>query len=184
MNNSFKAGLLMMVASTVQAKDCPQYMDYDLPKLHSNDTVNLCEIAKDKTLLVVNTASHCGYTRQFGGLESLHQQYQDKGLVVIGFASNDFDQEAKTEVEAARICKENFGVSFTMVAPSYVTGSRANPVFREINQQSQAPDWNFNKYIVDADGQVVKHFASSVEPDDPELLNTIDSTLSKNEDNP
>jgi len=123
MNNLFKAGLLMMVASTVQAKDCPQYMDYDLPKLHSNDTVNLCEIAKDKTLLVVNTASHCGYTRQFGGLESLHQQYQDKGLVVIGFASNDFDQEAKTEAEAARICKENFGVSFTMVAPSYVTGS-------------------------------------------------------------
>lgn len=179
MKKVLKAGLFMLVASTAQAKDCPEYLNYDLPKLHSNDTVNLCEIAKDKTLLIVNTASHCGYTRQFSGLESLHQQYQDKGLVVIGFASNDFDQEAKTEAEAARICKENFGVSFTMVAPSYVTGARANPIFREINQQSQAPGWNFNKYLIDDDGQVVKHFASSVEPDDSDLLKAIDSTLSK-----
>lgn len=170
-------GILMAFSPIVQAKDCPQYFDYDLPKLHSNNTVNLCELAKDKALLVVNTASHCGFTRQFGGLEKLHEQYKGKGLVVIGFASNDFDQEAKTEAEAARICKENFGVSFTMVAPSYVTGSRANPIFREINKQSQAPDWNFNKYIIDADGHVLEHFSSAVEPDDARLVEAIESVL-------
>ncbi len=179
MKNWLKASLFVM-SFAVQAKECPQYLDYDLPKLHSNDTVNLCEIAKDKTLLVVNTASHCGFTRQFGGLEKLHEQYKSKDLVVIGFASNDFDQEAKTEAEAARICKENFGVTFTMIAPSYVTGVRANPIFSEINKQSQSPDWNFNKYIINADGRVIEHFSSSVEPDDPKLLKTIDSTLKDN----
>jgi glutathione peroxidase len=177
MKNYVWLGLLMAFSSMVQAKDCPAYFDYDLPKLHSNDTVNLCEIAKDKALLVVNTASHCGFTRQFGGLEKLHEQYKDKGLVVIGFASNDFDQEAKTEEEAARICKENFGVSFTMVAPSYVTGPRANPIFMEINKQSQAPDWNFNKYIIDADGHVLEHFPSAVEPDDASLVEAIESLV-------
>lgn len=168
---------LLFAADVQAAEQCPDFLNYDLPKLHSNDTVNLCEMAKQKPLLIVNTASHCGYTRQFEGLESLHQNYKDQGLLVVGFASNDFNQAAKTEEEANRVCRENFGVSFLMIAPSYVTGQRANPVFQEINQQSTAPEWNFNKYVVNSSGKVTAAFPSKVEPEDKQLLESIESVL-------
>lgn len=168
---------LSFFASPLWAKDCPNFLNYDLPRLHTNDTVNLCEVASGKPLLIVNTASHCGFTRQFEGLEALHQNYKDRNLMVVGFASNDFNQEAKTEEEAARVCRENFGVTFTMIAPSYVKGQRANPVFREINRQSEAPGWNFNKYLISPEGKVVKHFSSRIEPDDESLTDAIEDLL-------
>lgn len=167
----------LLFSSQVSAKQCPAYLDYELPKLHTNETVNLCDVAKGKPLLVVNTASHCGFTRQFEGLESLHETYKHRNLMVVGFASNDFNQEAKTEAEAARVCRENFGVTFTMIAPSYVTGQRANPVFREINRQTQAPSWNFNKYLIDANGKVISHYGSRVEPDDESFIADIEALL-------
>lgn len=167
----------LLFSSQVSAKQCPAYLDYELPKLHTNETVNLCDVAQGKPLLVVNTASHCGFTRQFEGLESLHETYKDRNLMVVGFASNDFNQEAKTEAEAARVCRENFGVTFTMIAPSYVTGQRANPVFREINRQTQAPSWNFNKYLIDANGKVISHYGSRVEPDDESFIADIEALL-------
>lgn len=168
----------MLFASTAHAtENCPDYLNFDLPKLHSKETVNLCEVASNKPLLVVNTASHCGYTRQFEGLEALHQQYKDRGLVVVGFASNDFNQEAQTEEEANRVCRENFGVSFTMIAPSFVTGQRANPIFQEINRQSNAPGWNFSKYVIDPQGNVTAELPSQVEPDDKQLTEAIESLL-------
>lgn len=170
--------LALLFASAAQAtENCPDYLNYDLPKLHSKETVNLCEVAQNKPLLVVNTASHCGYTRQFEGLESLHQQYKDSGLVVVGFASNDFNQEAQTEEEANRVCRENFGVSFTMIAPSFVTGKRANPIFQEINRQSNSPGWNFSKYVIDPQGNVTAAFPSRVEPGDKQLTDAIESLL-------
>lgn len=169
--------VLTSLSTSIWANECPAFLNYDLPKLHANTTVNLCEIAKGKPLLIVNTASHCGFTRQFEGLEALHQTYKNRNLMVVGFASNDFNQEAKTEEEAARVCRENFGVTFTMIAPSYVKGHRANPVFREINRQSEAPGWNFNKYLVSPDGKVLKHFGSRVEPDDETLVEAIEAML-------
>lgn len=169
---------LLLASLQVNASDsCPDFLDYDLPKLHSKETVNLCDMAAGKPLLIINTASHCGYTRQFEGLESLHQKYKDKGLYVVGFASNDFNQEAKSEEEAARICRHNFGVSFTMIAPSFVKGYRANPIFENINKQSVEPSWNFNKYLLSADGKVINHFSSSVKPNSPELTSAIESIL-------
>lgn len=169
--------MLSLFSSPLWANECPDFLNYDLPRLHANDTVNLCEAASGKPLLIVNTASHCGFTRQFEGLEALHQSYKDRNLMVVGFASNDFNQEAKTEEEAARVCRENFGVTFTMIAPSYVKGERANPVFREINRQSEAPGWNFNKYLVNPEGKVVKHFGSRIEPDDEALTQAIEELL-------
>lgn len=171
------AALLLLSFSSHADSQCPAFLDYDLPKLHSKDTVNLCDVAADKPLLVVNTASHCGYTKQFEGLEALHQKYKDQGLMVVGFASNDFNQEAQTEEEANRVCRENFGVSFTMIAPSYVTGQRANPVFQEINQQSNEPGWNFSKYLINADGKVVAAFPSKVEPGSEAVTKAIESLL-------
>ena len=171
--------LLLGILSTpaAQAQSCPAFLDHEQRKLHSSDSVNLCELAGGKPMLVVNTASRCGYTGQFEGLEALHKTYAERGLVVVGFASDDFRQEADSEAEAARVCFKNFGVTFTMIAPGAVTGAEANPVFREINRQSEAPRWNFTKYVLDRSGQVVKRFPSQVRPDDPELIGAVESVL-------
>lgn len=156
---------------------CPDYLNHDLRKLHSKDFVNLCDIDAGRPLLIVNTASHCGYTRQFKGLQALNDKYRDQGLRVVGFASDDFRQEAKDEEEAANVCYVNYGVTFTMFAPSPVLGDDANPVFRELAIQSEAPGWNFNKYLVDSSGKVVEHFSSSTEPDSPVLQKAIEGVL-------
>lgn len=172
---AFVAGL--MGAPVALADSCPAFLDHELRKLHSTDTVNLCDLAAGKPMLVVNTASRCGYTGQFEGLEALHKQYSKEGLVVVGFASDDFRQEADSEAEAATVCFKNFGVTFTMIAPGAVTGADANPVFRAINEQSQPPRWNFTKYVIDRSGTVVDSFPSRVRPEDPELINAVESVL-------
>ncbi|MBW4935367.1 glutathione peroxidase [Marinobacter sp. F4206] len=175
------AALITLSVGSVHAAEpassCLAFLDHELRKLHSRDNVNLCDAAAGKPMLVVNTASRCGYTGQFEGLEALHRKYQDRGLVVVGFASDDFRQEADTEAEAANVCYKNFGVTFTMIAPGPVTGSDANPVFRHVNGQSQAPRWNFFKYVLDRDGQVVEAFSSRVTPDDPALIRAVESVL-------
>lgn len=164
-------------AQAEEVKGCPAFLDHEQRKLHSRESVNLCELAGGKPMLVINTASRCGYTGQFEGLEALHQRYADKGLVVVGFASDDFRQEADSEEEAAKVCFVNFGVTFTMIAPGPVTGSDANPVFRELNRQSEPPRWNFTKYVVDRDGAVVKRFPSQIRPEDPQLIEAVESVL-------
>lgn len=171
--------LLFLVAVSVQAwaDQCPAFLDHDQRKLHSRDSVNLCDLAAGKPMLVVNTASRCGYTGQFEGLEALHKQYQSRGLVVVGFASDDFRQEASTEAEAAKVCFVNFGVTFTMIAPGPVTGGNANPVFQELNRQSQPPRWNFTKYVLNSNGQVTASFPSQVRPNDPQLIEALDAVL-------
>ena len=169
--------VLMVAALPAWAAECPAFLDHDQRKLHSRDSVNLCDLAAGQPMLVVNTASRCGYTGQFEGLEALHQTFRDKGLVVVGFASDDFRQEASTEEEAAEVCFVNFGVTFTMIAPGPVTGTQANPVFREINRQSQPPRWNFTKYVLDRDGKVTASFPSRVRPDDPQLMEAIEEVL-------
>lgn len=177
----FGAALMLALGSTPALADesvaCPAFLDHDLPKLHSKDTVNLCDLAAGKPMLVVNTASHCGFTGQFKGLEALHQRYGKQGLVVVGFASDDFNQEAKTEEEAATICFKNFGVTFTMIAPGPVTGADATPVFAHINQQAKAPRWNFNKYLLNAKGEVVESFGSTTGPESKALTQAIESVL-------
>lgn len=170
------AAVALLTGSATFAS-CPQYLDHSMRKLHSKEQVNLCEVASGKPLLVVNTASHCGYTPQFKGLEALHQKYRERGLVVVGFASDDFRQEAKDEASAAQVCYVNYGVTFTMVAPSQVKGSGANAVFRELASQTQAPAWNFNKYLVDSTGKVVQHFGSNTRPDSLVLKAAIESVL-------
>jgi glutathione peroxidase len=165
------------VAASPPAQQCPAYMDQDYRKLHSSQSVNLCKAFAGKPMLIVNTASHCGFTPQFKGLEAVHAKYKDRGLVVVGFSSDDFNQEDKDEAKAAETCFLNYGVTFTMLAPQHVKGPDANPVFRELAKQSQAPGWNFNKYIVQADGKVSQYFSSKVAPESQEFSAAIEKVL-------
>ena len=163
--------------SASAAKACPAFLDHDFRKLRSNGTVNLCRDFAGKPLLLVNTASHCGYTPQFKGLQALHERYKNAGLVVVGFPSDDFRQEAKDESETAEVCYANYGVTFTMLSPTVVTGRNANPVFAELERQQRAPGWNFNKYLVAADGKVTAYFDSSITPESPQLNRAIVTIL-------
>lgn len=151
---------------------------HELRRLHSSESVDLRAAYAGRPMLVVNTASHCGYTGQFKGLEALHKRYQDAGLKVVGFPSNDFRQEADDEAKTAEVCFINYGVSFDMFVPISVKGESAHPIFRELARQSSAPPrWNFHKYVIDRDGRVVASFPSSVEPDDPALIAAIEKIL-------
>jgi glutathione peroxidase len=171
---------LSSTAPVVQAASpqaCPAYLDHDFRKLGSSQTVNICKSFAGKPLLIVNTASHCGYTPQFKGLESVNKKYKDKGLVMIGFASDDFNQEDKDEAKAAEICEQNFGVTFVMLSPTHVKGAEANPVFKELAAQQKAPVWNFNKYFVKADGKVQAYFAQGVTPESDQFTAAVENLL-------
>ena len=159
--------------------ECPAYLNQDLRKLRSKETINICKDFAGKPLLIVNTASHCGFTPQFKGLQALHEKFKDKGLVLIGFPSNDFHQEAKAEEETAEVCYINYGVKFTMVSESSVKGADANPIFKELTRQTKAPSWNFNKYLVKPDGTVVEHFGSTTTPESSALNKAIEKVLAE-----
>ena len=169
--------MMAMLTSAGTWASCPEYLDTTMRKLHSSEELNFCEAFADRPMLIVNTASYCGYTPQFKGLEALHKKYGPEGLVVLGFASNDFRQEAKEEAETAHVCYKNYGVSFTMMAPSHVKGDEANTVFKALAEQSKAPGWNFNKYLLDANGKVVQHFGSGTKPGSDELQSAIKEVL-------
>jgi glutathione peroxidase len=165
------------VATASAAESCPAFLNQEYRKLHSSDSVNLCTLVAGKPMLIVNTASHCGFTPQFKGLEEAYQKYKARGLVVVGFSSDDFNQEAKDEAEAATMCFINYGVKFTMLAPQHVKGPEANVVFKELARQTQEPKWNFNKYLVTADGRVAQYFDSAVAPDSRQFNEAVEKLL-------
>jgi glutathione peroxidase len=165
------------VSTASAAESCPAFLNQEYRKLHSSESVNLCTLIAGKPMLIVNTASHCGFTPQFKGLEEAYQKYKARGLVVVGFSSDDFNQEAKDEAEAATMCFINYGVKFTMLAPQHVRGPEANAVFKELARQTQEPKWNFNKYLVTADGKVAQHFDSSVAPDSRQFNEAVEKLL-------
>ena len=156
---------------------CPAALSHEMRKLGSSERIDLCGEFRGRPVLIVNTASHCGFTPQFSGLEALYQEYKDRGLVLLGVPSNDFRQAAKDEESAARICYVNYGVTFPMVSRQAVRGPDAHPLFRELGRAAGPPTWNFNKYLVDRDGNVVRRFDSSVEPMSAELREAVESVL-------
>jgi glutathione peroxidase len=168
--------ILLLFPSVVLA-NCPQWLNHSFRQLHASNTINLCEQFPNKPLLIINTASHCGFTHQFASLEKLHRRYKDQGLAVVGFSSNDFRQEAASEEKTASICYENYGVTFTMMAPISVKGNEAHPLFKALAEKSEAPSWNFNKFLVDSTGEKVIHFGSSTSPDAKQLNEAINELL-------
>jgi glutathione peroxidase len=133
---------------------------------------------KGKVLLVVNTASECGSTPQYAGLEGLWRHYRDRGLVVLGFPSNDFGaQEPGSEAEIKAFCADKYHVSFPLFAKSRVIGDAQSPVFRFLSADYGPPKWNFHKYLVNRDGKVVKAFPNSVAPEDHALRAAVEAEL-------
>lgn len=175
--------LIAMTTFNASAKDttegtqCLPFMQHSEKKLHAKDMLDLCELTAGKPMLIVNTASHCGFTPQFTALEALHKEYKDKGLVVIGFPSDDFFQEEDNEKDTADICFVNYGVTFNMLSPVHVWGSNAHPIFKKLADKTTAPKWNFYKYLVSADGKTVKHFNSKVTPDSEVFVNAVNAIL-------
>lgn len=166
-----------VVAAGAAPQSCPAFLNQDFRKLHSSESVNICKVSAGKPLLIINTASNCGFTPQYKGLEAVHAKYKAQGLVVVGFASNDFNQENKDEEKSAEVCFLNNGVTFTVLADTHVKGADANPVFKELNKQSSEPKWNFNKYLVTADGKVAKYFPQTVTPESAEFTAAIEALL-------
>jgi glutathione peroxidase len=157
---------------------CPPLLDREFSRLQTGKPESLCQY-RGKVLLIVNTASYCGYTHQYEGLEALYRKYRDRGLVVLGFPSNDFgSQEPGSNREIAEFCRLTYGVEFPMFEKSSVTSLRTNPLYADLLARTgQAPKWNFHKYLVDRNGNAAGTFASRVEPDDRELVALLEKLL-------
>jgi glutathione peroxidase len=179
MRRLIAAIVIVLVVPYAQAaeNECSAALSHEVRKLRSTESLDLCDTFRGKALLVVNTASHCGFTPQFEGLEALYQAYKDEGLAVLGVPSDDFRQAAQDEETAARICYINYGVTFTMLSQQRVRGPDAHPIFRELGRQPGEPTWNFNKYLLDREGNVVERFDSTVEPMSARLRKSVESVL-------
>jgi len=157
---------------------CPALLNKTFPRLQDEKPQSLCQYS-GQVLLVVNTASYCGFTKQYKGLEELYAKYKDKGLVVLGFPSNDFgSQEPGSAKEIADFCANTYGVKFPMFAKSHVVGDEVNPLHAELRKATGTrPKWNFYKYLIGRDGQAVKAYSSMTSPDDRELIEDIEQQL-------
>jgi glutathione peroxidase len=169
--------VLLATCAMPAAAACPALLDRSMDTILDKPR-SLCEYA-GKVVLVVNTASQCGYTPQYEGLEVLYRKYKARGLVVLGFPSNDFGgQEPGSNKEIASFCVNQYAVEFPMFGKSSVRGAQANPLFAELARASgAAPRWNFHKYLVDRSGRQVMSFDTKVAPGDPKLVGAIERLL-------
>lgn len=167
--------------SAVAESACPALLNQSQPRLQDEQPVNLCRFAGN-VLLVVNTASYCGFTPQYQSLEALYERYRAKGLVVLGFPSNDFgQQEPGGNKEIAAFCENTFAVRFPMFAKSSVApgaGAASNPLFAALQQRTGvAPAWNFHKYLIGRDGKTVISYPSMVDPTDPGFTRDLERLI-------
>ena len=158
-----------------------ELLDQNFRRLASEDTVNLCEAYSGKVILVVNTASKCGNTPQYDGLEKLYSEYGDQGLVVLGFPSNDFmGQEPGTEEQIEEFCRLTYGVEFPMFEKTTVKGDDANPFFVALADSSGTyPTWNFHKYLIGRDGQYITEFSPRTKPEDDKVIAALQAALTE-----
>lgn len=169
------AALLLLAGGAHAA--CPTLLKVTLPDLQEVPTP-LCKY-EGKVVLVVNTASRCGNTPQYEGLEKLYRRYKDKGLVVLGFPANDFaGQEPGSNKEIADFCQLNYGVSFPMFSKTGVSAKNANPLYAQLAEKTgRRPQWNFHKYLIDRRGENVLSYENDVQPEDPRFVASIERLL-------
>lgn len=179
---------LLVAAATARAQSgppqsesatCPALLQHTVARLQDEKPQSLCQYS-GKVLLVVNTASFCGFTPQYAGLEALHAKYKDQGLVVLGFPSNDFAQERGSNKDIAEFCENTFGVKFPMFTKTTVTGRDAHPLYKRLASESgSSPRWNFYKYLIGREGKVVSAYGSTTSPQDARLIRQVEQLLAK-----
>jgi glutathione peroxidase len=177
----FACSLLILgvgVEAAVAAPVCSPLLSHTFLRLQDEAPQNLCQY-QGKVILVVNTASFCGFTSQYEGLEKIYAKYKDRGFVVLGFPSNDFgQQEPGSNKEIADFCKNTYDVKFPMFAKSIVSGNNPNPLFKMlIAKTGTTPKWNFYKYLMNRNGEVVDSFNSMTKPTSPNVTNEIEKLL-------
>jgi glutathione peroxidase len=171
--------LISGVAMNASASQCPETLDFEMRKLASDETVRLCDAYRDKVVLIVNTASKCGFTGQYEGLEKLYADYRDKGLVVLGFPSNDFGgQEPGSEENIQKFCRLTYGVQFPMFEKTHAKKAVADPLYKKLGELAgEYPRWNFHKYLIDRDGKLVGSYTSFTRPQSGRLVRAIERLL-------
>lgn len=178
---SMAAAGLMWGALGAHAAGCSALLDRSMPRLQDEKPQNLCQYS-GKVVVVVNTASHCGFTSQYKGLEDLYARYRDRGLVVLGFPSNDFgSQEPGSNQEIASFCASTFGVKFPMFTKTRVSssaGTDVNPLYAELRRITGSPPrWNFHKYVIAKDGTTVESYSALTAPDAKSFVGAIEKLL-------
>ncbi len=156
-------------------------LNQEFRKLASADVENLCDIHRGKVLLIVNTASKCGYTPQYDGLEKLHAKYEEAGFSVLGFPSNDFmGQEPGSEQEIQEFCRLTYGVKFPMYEKTAVKEDNAHTLFKALAEVSGTyPTWNFHKFLIDRNGKLIAQFTPGTNPTDKHLVSAIERALQR-----
>ena len=172
------AAVITLALASAPAWACPELLNRDYRPLAGKEPASLCQF-EGKVLLVVNTASKCGFTPQYEGLEALHARLAERGFAVVGFPSNDFKgQEPGTEADIQEFCTLTYGVKFPMFEKVHVVGDDVTPLYQDLEKATgEAPGWNFHKYLIDRNGKPVASFGSRTTPDDPRLLEQIEALL-------
>ena len=167
-------------AVSAETSQCLPLLNHSFPALLTGKQQSLCQFS-GKVVLVVNTASACGFTPQYEGLEAIYKRYAARGLVVVGFPSNDFGaQEPGSNKEVADFCQVNYGVTFPMYEKTVVSGAHANPFYVALSQRAgSAPQWNFHKYLIDRNGARVAAFPSQIDPGSPRITRDIERLLAQ-----
>ena len=169
--------ILALISFSTSAFSCSDILNSTLRVLDSDDEKNLCEYSGN-VILVVNVASRCGYTPQYAGLQRLYTKFKDDGLTVIGIPSRDFFQEFSAESKVAEFCSTEYGVEFPMFSTAKVSGKKAHPFYKKLIAASgKEPRWNFAKYLINRDGEVIGHYKSSVTPESERLVSAIQAVL-------
>lgn len=154
--------------------------DFSFTTIMGNKPLPLSQF-KGKVILIINTASHCGFTKQFAGLEALYKKYKDQGLIIIGVPSNDFGkQDPGTNKKILQFCQVNYGVDFVMTAKEIVVGKNAHPFYqwaRKTLGALKAPKWNFHKYLIDRNGHLIDYFFSTTKPESARVIKAIEKAL-------
>ncbi|MES9940218.1 MAG: glutathione peroxidase [Candidatus Thiodiazotropha sp. 6PLUC2] len=171
--------MMLLVTHQVSAEKCPDTLNFDKRKLADDSQTNLCDAYSGKVVLIVNTASKCGFTPQYDGLEQLYRTYKERGLVVLGFPSNDFgSQEPGSEKEIQSFCRNTYSIEFPMFEKTVVRKGNADPLYQELARQAgEYPAWNFHKYLLNREGELIGSFPSQIKPESQQLVSAIKELL-------
>lgn len=175
----FRSLVFVLALVPAAASACSELLQHAYRPLAGKEKVELCSLFEGKVLLVVNTASKCGFTPQYEALEALQAKYADQGFAVVGFPSNDFmNQEPGSEQQIQEFCTLTYGVKFPMYEKVHVVGENATPLYRDLARAAgEAPKWNFHKYLVGRDGRLIASFGTRIKPDDPAVVAAIERAL-------